>query len=353
MSAYKKLNRQDVYVSDYVAKKQWSADGTSVTGYNIETLRGFSGSTPGYPYPKDYLNNRYQKLVYDSVNQLYYRDGIGDGLFSGSADLSLQSTVTLSGSRDLGTEVAVISFPRGTYGTHIEPGTFKLSPITEAADRFVQSGYAGDYFSGEDNYVQDIGYWYGAGPLITGEYIVSESIHTLGSSSADMYVTESLTSDPGQYVDIPQDQQRLEMIDNGDGALIFSGSELKYTEPQKVVGDIIYNQGQAIITNKDVARYVSTYSRHKLRWKSNVPIYTYNVSCIVRDSEMNFTYNPSAVTGSKGIISSNVTGSSFAPYITTIGLYNDSDELIAVAKTNKPIPKSTHADMTFEVKIDI
>ena len=55
MSAYKKLNRQDVYVSDYVAKKQWSADGTTVTGYNIETLRGFSGSTPGYPYPKDYL----------------------------------------------------------------------------------------------------------------------------------------------------------------------------------------------------------------------------------------------------------------------------------------------------------
>ena len=49
----------------------------------------------------------------------------------------------------------------------------------------------------------------------------------------------------------------------------------------------------------------------------------------------------------------NVTGSAFTPYITSIGLYNDSNELIAVAKTNKPIPKSTHADMTFEVKIDI
>lgn len=353
MSAYKKLNRQDVYVSDYVAKKQWSAEDTAVSGYNIETLRGFSGSTPGYPYPKDYLNNRYQKLVYDSVNQLYYGDSIGNGIFSGSRDVSLQSTLTLSGSRDLGTEVAVLSFPRGTYGTNIEPGTFSFSPVSESQDRFVASGFAADYFSGEDGYVEDIGYWYGANPLYNEEYIVSESIHTLGSSSNDMYVTESLNDDPGQYVDIPYDQQRLEIVDDGNGSLIFSGSELKYTDPRKVVGDIIYNQGQAIITNPDVARYVSTYSRHKLRWKSNVPIYTYNISCIVRDSELNFTYNPSAVSGSNGILKNNVTGSDFSPYITTIGLYNDSDELIAVAKTNKPIPKSSHADTTFEVKIDI
>ena len=64
MSAFKKLNRQDVYVSDYVAKKRWNASDTAVGGYNIETLRGFSGSTPGYPYPSDFLNNRYQMLVF-------------------------------------------------------------------------------------------------------------------------------------------------------------------------------------------------------------------------------------------------------------------------------------------------
>ena len=352
MSAFKKLNRQDVYVSHYVAKKRWNASDTAVGGYNIETLRGFSGSTPGYPYPSDFLNNRYQKLVYDSINQLYYRDGEGEGLFSGSANLSLQSSLTLSGSRDIQTEVAVLSFPRGTYGTHIEPGTFQIHPLSESQDSFNVEGYFGDYFTGEDEFVEKAGFWYGSNPLNTEDYYVSESIHT-PSSSLDMYVSESLDSSPGQYVDIEQDQQMMHIVDDGNGCLIFSGSELKYTEPRKVVGDIIYNQGQVIFTDPVVARYISTYSRHKLQWKSNVPIYTYNVSCIVRDSELNFTYNPSAVSGSDGVLKDNITGSAFTPYITSIGLYNDSNELIAVAKTNKPIPKSTHADMTFEVKIDI
>ena len=64
MSAFKKLNRQDVYVTDYTAKKQWYASGSTISDYGLEVLRGFSGSTPGYPYPLDYLNNRYQKLTF-------------------------------------------------------------------------------------------------------------------------------------------------------------------------------------------------------------------------------------------------------------------------------------------------
>ena len=58
MSAYKQLNRQDVYVSDYQAQKNWQATGSALTTYGIEKLRGFSGSTPGYPYSNDYRNSR-------------------------------------------------------------------------------------------------------------------------------------------------------------------------------------------------------------------------------------------------------------------------------------------------------
>jgi hypothetical protein len=68
---------------------------------------------------------------------------------------------------------------------------------------------------------------------------------------------------------------------------------------------------------------------------------------------MNFTYNPSAITGSDNTIRDNITGSSFRPYVTTVGLYNDANELIAVAKTNRPIPKSENVDMTFVVKLDL
>src|SRR6056300_333657 len=138
MSAYKQLNRQDVYTSDYVAKKTWSASGSLLTSYNIETLRGFSGSTPGYPYPTDFYNNRFQKLVFDSANHNFLADTFGSkGLYFGSRDVSRTTTLTLSGSRQSKSEVAILSLPKGIVGTGIEPGTITLQPEREEEDSYV------------------------------------------------------------------------------------------------------------------------------------------------------------------------------------------------------------------------
>jgi|TARA_B110000977_G_C11084780_1_gene494245 hypothetical protein len=339
MSAYKKLNRQDVYVSDYSAKKQWIASGSTLVDYKIETLRGFSGSTPGYPYPLDLRNNRYQELTYNSIDNMYYADGIGNGLISGSRNLALQTSLTISGSRDIKSEIGVLSIPRDVVGTHIEPKTFSYVPQLDSTDNYIEDGYSQDRMSGVDLFTEKIGYQYGANPIDTGNYVTDEN----------GYFDESVE----EYVDLDKGQQRVEIIDDGNGSLIYSGSDRSYTQPAKVIGDIIYNHGLVIITDEDVARYLSTYSRHKLRWKSNQPIYTYNVHCKVKDSELNHTYNSSALTGSFGLKADNVSGSNFTPYITTVGMYNDANELIAVAKTNHPIQKTQNTDMTFVVKIDI
>jgi hypothetical protein len=47
-----------------------------------------------------------------------------------------------------------------------------------------------------------------------------------------------------------------------------------------------------------------------------------------------------------------ITGSDFQPYATTIGLYNDRDELLVVGKFSKPIPIPKNTDMTFVVRWD-
>ena len=90
-----------------------------------------------------------------------------------------------------------------------------------------------------------------------------------------------------------------------------------------------------------------------MSWKSNQPIYTYNYNIKISDYEYNFTFNPTARSGSDGQLADNVTGSYFQPYITTVGLYNDSNELIAVAKLAQPLPKSANTEMTIQVKLDI
>jgi len=119
------------------------------------------------------------------------------------------------------------------------------------------------------------------------------------------------------------------------------------------VGNIIYSHGQIIITDDALAGYYIQYPEQPMSWKSNQPIYTYNYNVKISDYEYNFTQNPSAVTGSDGQLADNVTGSYFQPYITTVGLYNDSNELIAVAKLAQPLPKSANTEMTIQVKLDI
>jgi hypothetical protein len=39
-------------------------------------------------------------------------------------------------------------------------------------------------------------------------------------------------------------------------------------------------------------------------------------------------------------------------YITTIGLFNDANEMIAVAKTSQPIAKSFSKELLLKVKLD-
>ena len=343
MSAYKQLTLQDFYLSDYLAKKRWFASGSYLSYYNVETLRGFSGSTPGYPYPNDLRNNRYQKLVFDSATHNFYKISSGSisgsTVFSGSYNIDPQTTLDLSGSRIINKEVGIISIPKDVAGIGIEPGSFMIEPTFEDQDKYVEDGHVIDKSDGQNDFIENIKYWYNSNPYDNRDYLVEES----------NYVDESTE----EYLEVSTNQQRWEIVDDGEGRLILSGANDFYTRTERPVGDIIYNKGLAILTDDEVARYYSTYSRHKLHWKSKQPIYTYNVHCTVRESEFNHSYNPSALTGSDNTVRNNITGSQFRPYITTVGLYNEASELLAVAKTNRPIPKSENVDMTFVIKLDV
>jgi hypothetical protein len=46
------------------------------------------------------------------------------------------------------------------------------------------------------------------------------------------------------------------------------------------------------------------------------------------------------------------TGSYFAPYVTTVGLYDESYNLLAVAKLAKPLPTSRTTDTTILINFD-
>jgi hypothetical protein len=72
----------------------------------------------------------------------------------------------------------------------------------------------------------------------------------------------------------------------------------------------------------------------------------------IKNAEYNFSNNQSYVTGSVGQISQTSFIGDPKTYITTVGLYNDRQELLAVAKLSKPLLKSFQREALVRVKLD-
>ena len=69
------------------------------------------------------------------------------------------------------------------------------------------------------------------------------------------------------------------------------------------------------------------------------------------NQEFNYSNNPTAIANaSLGSISSNLTGMPTS-FITTIGLYNNDNELVAVAKTAPPVKKDFDTEKVFAVRL--
>ena len=69
------------------------------------------------------------------------------------------------------------------------------------------------------------------------------------------------------------------------------------------------------------------------------------------NQEFNYSNNPTAIANaSLGSISSNLTGNPTS-FITTVGLYNGNNELLAVAKTAPPVKKDFDTEKVFAVRL--
>jgi hypothetical protein len=126
-------------------------------------------------------------------------------------------------------------------------------------------------------------------------------------------------------------------------------------------------QGNATILSSSIYTFTSSINSVNVSFKNNYTIHETEIRCTIKESEYNLSYNPTLQTGtitSSSISGSNMyytdgtlknfaTSSNFSPYVTTLGLYSDNDELLAVAKFSKPLLVSPDTDTTFIVKYDI
>jgi hypothetical protein len=154
-------------------------------------------------------------------------------------------------------------------------------------------------------------------------------------------------------------QNYFKITDDGEGILNVSGS----ISGEGYIGNIIYEHGMVILTSTsfispefdDLSDFTSNTVNMSMSFQSTLTVFESQYKCTIRENEFNFSQNPSLISGSSnsGIISSFATGSYFDPYITTVGLYNNNKELLAVAKLAQPLPVSSVTDTNIMVNLDL
>ena len=71
-----------------------------------------------------------------------------------------------------------------------------------------------------------------------------------------------------------------------------------------------------------------------------------------RNDEFNYSTNPSFISGSTGAVLYDQFINDPQVYITSVGLYNDSQELVAVAKLSRPLLKDFTKELLVRIKLD-
>jgi len=97
------------------------------------------------------------------------------------------------------------------------------------------------------------------------------------------------------------------------------------------------------------ASYNSTYG-FQARSEEEVSSTFYYIR--VKNADYNFSNNPTFTTGSLGALQHASMVKDPKVYITTVGLYNDKQELLATAKLSKPLLKSFDREALIKVKLD-
>ena len=153
------------------------------------------------------------------------------------------------------------------------------------------------------------------------------------------------------------------------GAVGRKGDLVEKSDTTNIVGTIFYDSGTMVFHGGDYSRdtnflidSASGFTFGPGATAGNVAIN--NISFIslnmlkrsvffTRDfnQEFNYSNNPTAIANaSLGSISSNLTGMPTS-FITTIGLYNNDNELVAVAKTAPPVKKDFDTEKVFAVRL--
>ena len=105
------------------------------------------------------------------------------------------------------------------------------------------------------------------------------------------------------------------------------------------------------VQNNHLKLYNSVVSGSAIKLQSSETVSSTYFFTRVKNSEFNYTTNPSIIDDQGNILYTTLINNP-QTYITTVGLYNDTNELLAVAKLSRPLTKDFTKEALIRIKLD-
>lgn len=110
---------------------------------------------------------------------------------------------------------------------------------------------------------------------------------------------------------------------------------------------------EAILTGSTIPNIANALRTriYNLQFNNTVELNSSVYFCRINHNEFNYSTNPTYLSGSKIRVKTQASDLPVS-YITTVGLYNDNNELLATAKLSEPLKKTSDTEFTIRVRLD-
>jgi len=335
--AFKRFDPEDFLVSsDSITSTLWSTGAPTLTSFETSSVQA-AGSSGNY-----YLSV-YQTASTDPTAQVQFDIAYGDALGSGSTWYNPivpenSYTKTIYGQyRSMILEDENASFVFGTGNNSYTGNNFWVLSIERA--RYKQSLFLGSLnlqISGSGGVIKltdnsqdvQVNTFLGSTRVLQ---LISGSNGTAGTLPNSGYVAGS-----GSYGLVFPDL----------GTILLNPAAIS----QSIQVDASRSNNSDGLNNSTLFNAISLGASFALNSEETVT--SDYVFVRARNSEFNYSENPSFISGSTGeVIYSNFINQPQV-YVTTIGMYNDNNDLLAVAKMSRPLLKDFTKEALVRVKLD-
>jgi hypothetical protein len=407
----KRIPKSDISIRPFKAYKEWSFSGSAaIAEPRIALLEAEDGNYLSTSISQTGDLSFSKRGIYGQLRAQFY-NGQEDNPFLRNGNKSKSyTTAILAKERFLSGSAKVISIPNIYVGEGIKKGSVILTDNLNTSTEFsyiddsngnIQDSRDSIILSRIDIQNQIINFTDVADNVYSASLTIAPAMH-FDLQSGKLTITYNNIS----YSDID-----VVSIDIQSGLCIIEDLPFLPEEASGTkIGNVFYSQGLIVLTRGSANRLLNQW---RLDYKSTQTIYEHEYLLIANEDEFNVSQNPTAivevgketgfVSGSDGKIykttinpgvkyirkksvldngnildyrfsgsvpdknniwqyagfehyevsgSTDSTGSFLAPFITTIGLYDDNCDLVAIAKLPQPIKSEPDIPVNFIVRFD-